>query len=391
MIAASVGVGTDKDATKAGSEAVAQALLGLPDSHAQVLIVFASIFYDQDKLIESIALAAPDTLIVGCSSAGEISSEGLSREKSVVVLALNSDQVRFWGGIGNHVLWNPKQAGEDCANTILYDSHGYASSSLLFFDVLSGNADLMLEGALEKLGASFPVFGGAAADDLLFFETFQYFKEKVYNGSIVGLGMSGDYQAAGVVMHGFLPIGVSRKVTKTEGVTIQELDNKPASEIYEEYFGEEHLSELHEGLLPSLAVSYPLGAFLPDTNEVILRTPVFVDQKGAMTFASSIPEGAEVRLMISDIERGLETAETAAKEVLARLNGRKPKAVIIVNSVARKKMLGLRADDEINIIQQILGRDVPIAGFYSYAQIGGRLSDHVPFHNGSILIWAIAE
>ena len=47
--------------------------------------------------------------------------------------------------------------------------------------------------------------------------------------------------------------------------------------------------------------------------------------------------------------------------------------------------------EEIQVIQQVIGRDVPIAGYYSYAQIGDRLGGQVPFHNGSLLIWLLAE
>jgi len=213
----------------------------------------------------------------------------------------------------------------------------------------------------------------------------------VYRGSIVGMGLSGDYHTASVAMHGFLPIGISRVATRSEGTTLFELDGKPASSIYEEYFGEDHVHELHDGLLPALAVAYPLGVFTDDNNDVVLRNPIFVDQKGAMTFASGIPEKSEIRLMISDIDRGLETAERAAREVLKKLQGRTPKAIIVVNSAARKKMFGLRADEEIEIIQRIIGRDVPIAGYYSYAQVGGQSGERVQIHNGSLLLWAIAE
>lgn len=392
MISASVGVGTGQDPQKAGREACMAALAGLPpDKKADALMVFGSTALDQDKMIEGVSEIAPDAVLIGCSTAGEISSEGISAERSVIVMAFSSDQVYFWGAVGSHILWNPKQAGEECANALQYNSHGYVTSCVTFLDVLSGNGDATIGGFMSKIGASFPVYGGAASDDLLFFETYQYLQNKAYRGSIVGLGLSGEYTTAAVAMHGFLPIGIARIVTRSEGPTLFELDGKPAASIYEEYFGEEHAHELHEGLLPSLAVSYPLGVFMQDSDEVTLRNPIFVDQKGAMTFASSIPVGAEIRLMISDMERGLKTAELAALEILKKLNGKKPKAVIIVNSVARKKMLGLRADEEIEIIQRIIGRDVPMAGFYSYAQLGGQLGEKAQFQSGSLLIWAIAE
>lgn len=391
MIVTGVGVGTGSNAYKAGTEACTQALSALPEHKADALIVFGSISFDQDKLIESISKNAAGALIIGCSTAGEISSEGFSTEKSVVILAIASDQIKFWGGVGHHILWNPRRAGEDYANMIEYDSHGYVTSCLAFFDIISGNGDLMLSGALDRLGHNFNLWGGAAADDLLFFETYQYFQDKAYSGSIVGMGLSGEYHSAGVVMHGFLPIGIERKVTKSIDTVLYELDGKPAAAIYEDYFGEEYFPELHEGLLPTLAISYPLGIFLSENNNVILRNPVFVDKNGTMTFTSALPEGAEVRLMISDVEQALETAELAAKSVLEKLAGKKPKAVIIMSSIARKKMLGAEADREIAIIQQVLGRDVPIAGFYGYAEVGRQSNGEVLFHNGSILIWALAE
>lgn len=391
MIAASVGVGSGTDSYRAGVDACTEALAGLLHQKPEVLFVFASIIFDQDKLIEGISKCSPGTLLVGCSSAGEISGDGLSLEKSVVVMAIASDKVKFWGAIGNHIIWNAKQAGQELANTLEYDSHGYMTSALLFLDIISGNGELALSGMLERLGQNFPINGGSAADDMLFFQTYQYLGDKVYNGSAVGVGLSGEYHAVGVARHGFLPIGIARKVTRSEGTTLLELDGKPAISIYEDYFGEEHLSALHEGLLPALAVSYPLGVFMTETNHIILRTPIFVDQKGAMTFTSAIPEGAEVRLMISDIEQGLEIAKQTAMEAVAKLEGRKPKAAIIINSVARKKMLGGKADEEIQVIQQIVGRDVPIVGYYSYAQIGDRLGGQVPFHNGSLLVWLLAE
>lgn len=391
MITARVGIGTDPDAFKAGAEACLQALEGLPEKKADVLFVFGSISFDQDKLLEGIASTSGECVVVGCSTAGEISSEGYAAEKSVVIMAIKSDQMKFWSGAGHHILWNPKQAGEECANSLEYASHGYITSAMFFLDILSGNGDLTLAGAFGLLGKNFPLYGCAAGDNLLFYETFQYLGNKAYSGSVVGVGLSGDYHIAGVVKHGFLPIGIARKVTKSSGTTLHELDGRPAVSIYEDYFGEDYLKELHEGLLPSHTISYPLGIFLPETNNVMLRNPVLVDQHGAMTFTAAIPEGAEIRLMISDLERGLETAALAAQEVLRLLEGRKPKAVIVVNSIARKLMLGVHVDDEIQIIQNTLGMDVPIVGLYSYAEVGGQQGDEIPFQNGSLLIWALAE
>ncbi|MDO8520750.1 MAG: FIST N-terminal domain-containing protein [bacterium] len=391
MIAASVGVGKGNDAFRAGKGACMQALDGMPEKKADALIVFGSIFFDQDKLIEGVLAVAPDILTVGCSTSGELSSEGFVTEKSVVVLALSSDQIKFNAGLGNHILWNPGQAGLDCATTLRGGASGSENSTIVFFDIVAGSGDKTLAGLREGLGATLPVWGGASGDDLLFFETYQYFGGKAYTGSIVGLGLSGSHHAVGVALHGFLPVGRSRLVTKAEGTRLIELDGKPAAAIYEEYFGPEHFAELHKGLLPTLAASYPLGVSSPARDQIFLRNPIAVLPEGALILASPIPFGAEVRLMVSDTERALETARIAAEEALKRLEGRKPKAIIIIDSVTRKRIIGPRAGEEVEIIQRILGRDVPIAGFYGYAEVAGEGIGGDMVHNGSMLIWAIAE
>ncbi len=391
MILASVGVGGGTDAYKAGAEAVTQALSGLPNKKANAILMFGSIAFDQDKLISGASSVNTGAILVGCSTAGEISSEGFSSEKTVVALGIVSDQMQFWGHVGNHILWNAKQAGEDYAKSLEYDSHGYATSALTFIDILQGKGDQTIKGILERLGENFPIYGGAAGDDMLFFQTYQYLGDKAYSGSVVGMGFSGNYHTGASVMHGFLPIGLSRKVTKSNENTLYTLDDKPAISIYEDYFGEEHMGMLREGLLPSLATSYPLGIFQQGSNEVILRNPVFVDEHGAITFTASIPEGSEVRLMISDKEENLEVARLVATTALKKLGEKNPQAAIVISSVARKKMFGTEADKEIEVIQKVIGRDVPMVGFYSYAQIGDQQTEGIPFHNGSLLVWLLAE
>jgi len=391
MISASVGVGTGKEAYKVGREASIAAVEGLPNKSPKLLIVFGSVVFDQDQLLQGIHATSPDALVLGCSTAGEMSTEGLSMEKSVVELAIESDQMDFWGGVGNHLLWNPRQAGIECANAIQYASNGYVRSCLMFLDVISGNGELGISGMREKLGPSIPLYGAAAADDLLFFKTYQYFNSLVFSGSMVGLGMSGTFTCAAALADSFLPIGIPRVVTKASGVTVQEIDHKPAFSMYEDYFGTEHSLELRERLLSDLAVTFPLGVFDPSTNSLISRNPIYADQEGNMIFTANIPEGSEAHLMISDTEQALTSAREAAEKVMRDLNGKPPRAVIVMNSVARRQLLGANADEEIRIIQGVVGRDVPLIGFYGYAQVDNVLKGKAPFHNAALIIWAIAE
>lgn len=392
MISVSVGIGTGDDAYKAGLEACDDVLERLAPAPNVAFVVFASVSMDQDKLMEAVSKSAPNASIVGCSTAGEMSSDGLSAEKSVVIMGISSDTAQFVSSVGHHVLWNPREAGAQATGDIQYRSRGYAKAALLFFDVITGKGEDILRGAIERCGGSFPLYGAAAADDLLFFETYQYEGGKAYTGSVVALGFSGDISIGYGRAHGFLPISTGKVVTRSEGTTLYEVDHLPAVDIYKEYFGEDYLLQLREGLLTGVAVTYPLGVTKEDEYGYVLRNPIFVDAKGAMTFTANIPVGAEVRLMLSDKEEALLSAERAAKDALQALGGKRPKGAIVLSSIARKKLLGASADEEVRTIQRVIGRDVPIAGFYDYAEIGGALTDGMPpFHNSSVSVLLIAE
>ena len=392
MISMSVGVGVGEDSFKAGVDACQDAIAGLPNKRASLLLVFASVSFDQDKLLEGINKTAEGATVVGCSTAGEISSDGLSMVKTVVILAIETDQMKFHGASGQHLIWKPKDAGAKVAGDIQYQSSGYIKAALLFLDVITGQGESVLEGVTDGFGQTFPLFGAAAGDDELFYQTHQYLGNTVHTGSVVGLGLSGEFTLGYGIAHGFLPVGTSRVVTRSEGVLLHELDGKPAIEMYREYFGDEHSNALREGGLTGIAVSYPLGVTIPGKQGRILRNPLFVNQKGSMTFTAAIQEGSEVRLMLSGKDEVIESAKQAAERALAMLNGKKPKGIIVIDSIARKKLLGRNADDEVRTIQQVVGRDIPIVGFYSYAQVGGitEASD-LPFHNSAILVLALAE
>lgn len=391
MISAGIGIGTGGDAHKAGRDAAADALESLPGRTATAVVVFGSVSFDQDQLLAGIAEITGKAAIVGCSTAGEISSEGLAGHDSVVVAAIGGDGLSVTTAIGNHLLWNARQAGLDCAKELQYVSHGYLDAGLVFTDVVAGKGEIATTGIEERLGPSIPLFGAAAGDDLLFYKTYQYLNGRAFTGSVVALGLHGDAVSCGTVADGFLPIGIPRTITHANGVLVREIDGKPAISMYEDYFGPTYATELKEHLLSDLAVTFPLGILSPGEKRMIPRTPMYADGKGGMIFSAPIPEGAEAHIMISDSEQTIASAKAAAEEILRRLDGRTPRLVLLFNSIARRKLLGTNADEEIHVIQNVMGREVPMAGFYGYAQIDSSATLGTNFHNAGLGLWVLAD
>ena len=138
--------------------------------------------------------------------------------------------------------------------------------------------------------------------------------------------------------------------------------------------GAEEAKKLQEETLAKLAITYPLGMTVAGSDEMLIRDPITVDANGSITCAAEIPEGSEIRLMIGSREEAVKVAKVAAKKAIEQLDGTPAKAVIIFNCIARNKLFGERSGDEIDAIQEAVGKETPLIGFYTYgeqAPLGG--------------------
>ncbi|MCH7605115.1 FIST C-terminal domain-containing protein, partial [Patescibacteria group bacterium] len=176
-------------------------------------------------------------------------------------------------------------------------------------------------------------------------------------------------------------------------------DNRPAISIYEDYFGEK-AEDLKKEPLARMAITYPLGIKIPELDEYLIRDPITVDDKGAITCAAEIPEGSEIRLMIGSKEKAIEAAQDAAKKLMRDFEEQKskPKLILMFNCIAREKLFGRAANDEIQAVMEIIGKDVPLLGFYTYgeqAPIGGEMRDSekisTRFYNETVVMFAVGE
>jgi hypothetical protein len=63
-----------------------------------------------------------------------------------------------------------------------------------------------------------PLFGGLASDDWQRKQTYQYCNDQVTSDSVAWALLSGNLQIAGAVNHGCVSLGVSHKITRSEGM-----------------------------------------------------------------------------------------------------------------------------------------------------------------------------
>lgn len=392
-----VGLAEGEDGYIVGVNAAQQAVNAI-GVEPGLVIVCASSQYNQEQVNAGVRSVSGNATLVGSTTAGEITTAGPAKRHSVAVMAIASDSIRFFGGVGEDIAADAFAAGKKAAEDVKAKAQEALKAFMMFPDVLAGNGADIVRGALASLGEHFPVVGGASGDDFKFEKTYQHLDGKVYSGAVVGLGLTGDFKIGIGVKHGWIPVGAPKKVTSSEGATVHELDGKPAIHIYEEYFGEEEAKVLKQETLAKLAITYPLGMRVEGSDEMLIRDPLTVNDKGSITCAAEMPMGSEIQLMVGSRENAVAVAKEAAKNAMDQLEGASPKFVVIFNCIARNKLFGEKAGDEISAIQEMIGSQVPLIGFYTYgeqAPLGGEVRNiekcNPTFHNETVVICVIGE
>ncbi len=387
-----VGLSEQEEGLSAGKEAALAARREARGVEADLVIVFASANFEQKSLIEGVTSVTGRSPLIGCTGAGEITTTA-AEKRAVAVMVISSDRIEFATGVGKEIQNSARTAGHHAAREAIKKGIKNRSVFMMFPDGLTGNGADVMRGIQEVLGTSFPIVGGSAADEFLFKKTFQCYNGEILSDSISGVLLGGNIAFGIGARHGWRPLGKHRTVTRARLNRIERIDNKPAVEIYENYFDKD-IDSLREPLA-RMAILYPLGMAIPGEEEYLVRNALRVEENGSLVCVGEVPEGSEIRLMMSSKEFVLEAAKKAANEALKGMEGIKAKLALIFNSVSRSKLLGRMAQREIEIVREVLGKDVPVIGFYSYGeQAPLRAEMHIGksyFHNESIVILAIGE
>lgn len=393
MLKAGVGKSNNIDAFEAGREACQKAMQQVGDN-ADFMIVFSTVAYKQQAMLDGIHSVSKGTLLVGCSSSGEITTDGPSSGQ-VAVMAIKSDQINWTVGVGTGAKTDSFKTGKEAAENVKSRLKSKPSLFMMLLEGLAENGAAAVRGVQDVFGKHFPIMGGSAGDDFQFKQTFQYQDNQVFTDSMIGIGLSGKFSFGVGVMHGWEPIGLPMKVTESKGSKLIKINNRPALSIYEDYFGKK-AKELTKEPIAKMAYTYPLGLSVKGSPELLIVDVIIANKKGEITCAAEIPQGAEIRLMLGDEEKAISAAEAAARNALKQLNNIKPKVVFVFDCMARYKLLGERRGEEISAIQKILGTNTPLIGFYTYgeqAPLGGVLGPNCysRFHNETMTLVALGE
>lgn len=349
--------------------------------------------YDPHQSVPVVCEVLRNPRMIGCSTAGIILSNSIET-RGVAVLAIASDEIEFGGGCVEHIdTMTPQDTGMELAQRCRDDLGEHGRQIFVFFvDSRLKNVSPLLKSIQGALGNIFPVIGAGSCTNPQFNDTFQIYRNRVLTNAVSGVIMGGHMSVGVGSQHGWRPLGKPRTISGAAGNVIQSIDGKPAYNIYEEYFAEEagQLRAQHSG---QMAILYPLGIFIEESRNYLLRNAVDILSDGSIVCQGDIPQGARIHIMIGNKDSCKEAARMAAEEARQNLLGKDPKLIIVLESMSRLKLLGRMAFQEIVKIKEAFGSRVPIIGMYANGEVSPLQSTErfkrPHLQNGSITVLAI--
>lgn len=350
------------------------------DSDRTAVIVFADRQLPATP-VDELAAAFLGSLVVGCSTAGQIAGTDLAEEALVALVIKLQGAKPATAAITIEPGEGSRSAGRRLAEDLLVQSGVEPGTVVVLSDGLNVNGSDLVEGLLEVLPPGTGLSGGLAGDDANFGATWVLHGSRRWDGGVVALSLPGTEATHGTG-GGWGGFGPNRTVTRSAGNVLMELDDRPALGLYREYLG-----ELAAGL-PSSALMFPLAIESTDDGPALVRTVLGVDEDAqTMTFAGDIPQGAAVRLMRTTKDRLVDAAFEAGRQS-AQLAS--PSVSIVVSCVGRRLVLGERTAEELEAAAESLGEDDQLVGFYSYGEISSA-DGFSCLHNQTMTITTITE
>ncbi len=382
MIAA-VGHSEDLNSSDAIAETLDQCAETLAGKTPQAGLLYAGVNHGHQALLDGVEARYPGLQLIGCTTHGELSSDGFA-EDSVVLMLFHSESVQFRAGVSEGAASDPQGAAQRAADQALEGLEEPARLCIVLSEPYGVDTPSLLGKLTEVLGQAVPVCGGLAAEQLRIEPTYQFCNGKVLTDSLALLIFAGPLRVSTGVASGWKPMGGDHRVTECEGVSVKMIDGEPVKDVWSRYFGSDELV----GYRHQVAVYPDAEDGLPGSNgsDFYMSTPFDWNENGGLNMGPPIPAGSRFRFASASREQILAGAESSASRARETFSGGAPDVALVFSCASRHSILGTRVEREYEILREQLGSAIPMIGFYTYGEFCPMTGSLIPRAHASTFV-----
>ena len=395
---AGVGMSRNHNPSVAGREAAEQALQKAGVAKPDFVFMFGSIGYDQRSLVRTVRETTGGAPLTGCSAEGTINGDDADESNfSVVVTAISSEELHWMNGLAAGLRADPRDAGKRVAQDLLPHLSAETIGLFVFPDGVSLSLEHFFAGLEGTLSSErfLPMWGGGAGNNYIFGEpTYQYCDDEVVSDGVSYALLSGRARASWALSHSLIPIGGERKVTRSQGNVIYEIDGKPATEVLNEYLPEGALADERDWsrYAYSLALTSKAPSYMKDEEYIVRGVPQLNLTDGSVTVQTEVTEGTSVWFSSRDKEKITAGLDRMAAQIKEQLGGAQPKLVFQFECSTRGKLM-FREQEKLQLLKRLrqsVNPDVPWAGFYTEGRELGPVEKHNDPHLLTSVVLALS-
>jgi len=347
-----------------------RAVCELHDSIAQpetaFVLVFCSPQYDLPALGDALAELFGDTLVIGCTTAGEITPAGYMTgsitgvsfpSSDFTAVAERIDDLESFEIAHAQALVLSLTARRDAASPELHDAEAGASSTfaLLLIDGLSIREEPVVSSLYSALG-DIPLFGGSAGDDLKFEQTWVLHDGRFHTDAAVLVLV--DTLRRFTVFRTEHFVSSDRKMVVTEADParriVTEINAEPAGREYARMVGLEG-----EPLTPMIFAAYPVVVRVG--GEYHVRSIQKVNDDESLTFFCAIDEGIVLTVAEGvDLVHNLENLFNRLRDDIGE-----PELILGCDCILRS--LEMEQKQIKHLVSKVLARN-NVIGFCTYGE-----------------------
>ena len=339
----------------------------------------AFIFITEIKEINEITaiMDAAGISIFGASTSEKFNEQGIEAT-GIVILLLDMNRANFRIVLKDFespasVYETACQVGEAGKNH--FDHPAFIISTA---DIRTPGGEV-IRGLLDKAGMNASIIGGGAGEPVNFSGT--VFTNKVKsNFGLISLILDEDkVDVKGIAVSGWKPVGIEKKITKSEGNWVYTIDNEPAIDVVKKFLGKEIVVDgkaigldtypLQVQRASGKPMMRPIVFWNEEEKSIMLGAPA---EEGVM-FRFSLPPDFEV------IDTVIESTKTIKENEMPEAD-----AMIVFSCVGRLSQLGPMLSVELEGLAATWNK--PMAGFFSLGEFG-KLDDTRPEYHGTTVSW----
>ena len=310
-------------ATSDPAEAIRELVDRIGQPAMALVVFFASPSYDRARLAEAIAAELPGIEVIGCTTAGEITSEGY-RENTITAVSFGRDDYKASIRLIPELDRFRMEHGNEVVQDLFADlgmapltvrSIPHQTFGMLLIDGLSRQEEVVVS-SISRFLDPVPLFGGSAGDGLDFGVTWVFAHGAFHTNAAVLALIETSCAFSVFKFDHFRPTDKKMVVTEADPVRrlVMEINAERAAPAYAKMVG---LDE-HE-LGPMTFAAYPVVVRVG--GEYHVRSIQKVEDDGSLRFYCGIDEGLVLTVADGDdIARNLDAALTGLAAELGSID-----------------------------------------------------------------------